>query len=95
MLAQLGDHQHLRREKALTRITQMLEAQAEPAEQSWLEQRQLIMIAFYKQMFQSRRWEDRFGAINGVLATIHTTSEAQYADLESFLWEFILHKSFP
>jgi len=31
------------------------------------------MIAFFKQMLVSRRWEDRFGAINGILAMIQTS----------------------
>jgi len=32
--------------------------------------REAIGLAFFKQMFNSTRWEDRFGAINGSLAFI-------------------------
>ena len=55
------------------------------------------MIAFYKQMLRSRRWEDRFGAINGILAMIQTRrdSNGAQADLDTFLWEYILEVSFP
>ena len=55
------------------------------------------MISFYKQMLRSRRWEDRFGAINGILAMIQTRKEGDGAqtDLDTFLWEYILEVSFP
>ena len=63
-LAQLGDHQHLRREKALTKVTGLLGG--ESGDQTVL----IVAIAFFKQMLTSARWEDRFGAINGILAII-------------------------
>ena len=55
------------------------------------------MIAFYKQMLRSQRWEDRFGAINGILAMIQTRQDSNgaRADLDTFLWEYILEVSFP
>ena len=40
-LTQLGDHQHLRREKAGTKIVQLLQ-------QETTAERELIMIAFFK-----------------------------------------------
>ena len=47
-------------------------------------------------MLKSQRWEDRFGAINGILAMIETAgSAAPSADLDAFLWDYILNKSFP
>ena len=81
-ITQLGDHQHLRREKALTKVNQILAEEA-------LEERNQVMIAFFKQMLNSRRWEDRFGAINGVLALI-TAENVEAESLDAFLWEFIL-----
>ena len=64
-LTQLGDHQHLRREKALKKLTSILEQRnASDSDKT------LIMIAFYKQMLHSSRWEDRFGALNGILCMI-------------------------
>ena len=58
-LTLLGDHQHLKRERAYLRLQNMLqetdlETQAE---------REVIALAFFKQMLNSSRWEDRFGAI--------------------------------
>ena len=53
------------------------------------------MIAFFKQMLHSRRWEDRFGAINGILAMIQTRKEGEQNDLDTFLWEYILNVMFP
>ena len=55
------------------------------------------MIAFFKQMLKSQRWEDRFGGINGILAMIETQSKeaSTSEDLDVFLWDYILNKSFP
>ena len=54
------------------------------------------MIAFFKQMLHSRRWEDRFGAINGILAIITSRKEGEdLAELDSFQWDYIFSKSFP
>jgi len=66
-LTQLGDHQHLRREKALKKLTSILEQRNESDSD-----KALIMIAFFKQMLHSIRWEDRFGALNGILCMIQT-----------------------
>ena len=38
------------------------------------------MIAFFKQMLKSQRWEDRFGALNGILAMIQTKGDAGNQD---------------
>ena len=46
-------------------------------------------------MLHSRRWEDRFGAINGILAMIQTRREGEQNDLDTFLWEYILNVMFP
>ena len=53
------------------------------------------MIAFFKQMLESRRWEARFGAINGILAMVELRQSRQSEEVDTFLWEFILTKSFP
>ena len=54
------------------------------------------MIAFFKKMLHSRRWEDRFGSINGILAIITSRKEGEdLAELDSFQWDYILSKSFP
>jgi len=91
-LALLGDHQHLRREKALKKLTDILET----AQVGEREEHETVMVAFFKQMLHSQRWEDRFGAINGVLALIQMKQTAgTMASLESFLWEYILDESFP
>ena len=47
------------------------------------------MLTFFKQMLNSRRWEDRFGAINGILAIIETLGGDEAASdesLDAFLW---------
>ena len=49
-------------------------------------------------MLNSRRWEDRFGAINGVLALIQTRGgcgQSDDADMEAFLWTYILDEVYP
>ena len=46
-------------------------------------------------MLHSKRWEDRFGAINGILAMIQTRRDGEQNDLDAFLWEFILEVTFP
>ena len=48
-----------------------------PAE---LPEREVVMVAFFKQMLVSRRWEDRFGAINGILATVQKRAQCQAGD---------------
>ena len=53
------------------------------------------MIAFFKQMLESRRWEARFGAINGILAMVELRQSRQSEEVDTFLWEFILTKAFP
>ena len=65
-LVQLGDHQHLKRERALLRLQAVLKDNREERQAD----REAIGLAFFKQMFNSTRWEDRFGAINGSLAFI-------------------------
>ena len=45
-------------------------------------------------MLNSRRWEDRFGSINGILALI-TAQKNESADLSTFLWDYILSNAFP
>ena len=87
-LAQLGDHQHLRREKALTKVTGLLGG--ESGDQTVL----VVAVAFFKQMLTSARWEDRFGAINGILAIIQTR-EGPSALADTFLWEHILVRAYP
>lgn len=88
-ITQLGDHQHLRREKALNKVAEILAASGETTHDH-----HLVMITFFKQMLNSRRWEDRFGAINGVLALI-TAEKIESAVLDTFLWDYILTRAFP
>lgn len=58
------------------------------------------MLAFFKQMLVSRRWEDRFGAINGILAMIEARTSTNMItreiseDYDGFLWEYLLEKAF-
>lgn len=57
------------------------------------------MIAFFKQMLKSQRWEDRFGALNGILAMIQTKGDAGNqdpdAEYETFMWTYLIEQSFP
>ena len=73
-VTQLGDHQHLRRERALNKVTELLSYKDEETKESDVDREQqiMIMLTFFRQMLNSRRWEDRFGAINGMLAIIET-----------------------
>ena len=57
----------------------------------------MVTLALLKQMLRSKRWEDRFGAINGTLALIQTrASDAQSSAtaLDAFLWTELLDKFF-
>ena len=88
-LTLLGDHQHLKRERAYLRLQNMLqetdlETQAE---------REVIALAFFKQMFNSARWEDRFGAIQGSLAFIQQQG-AKSATVEEYMWGYIIKDRF-
>ena len=63
------------------------------------EEREQIMLAFFKQMLMSRRWEDRFGALNGILAIIEVRSTSNWvransADYDHFMWNYILDDRF-
>jgi len=90
----------------LRSITQILQEDssvdeaADPASQVGSD-RELIMISFFKQMLVSRRWEDRFGALNGILAVIEsrnkrsTRAPNDAEDYDHLLWEYLLDKSFP
>ena len=56
----------------------------------------MIMLAFFKLMLNSRRWEDRFGAINGIIAMNETNqSTATSQEMDEFLWKTILLDRFP
>ena len=44
------------------------------------EQQIMIMLTFFRQMLNSHRWEDRFGAINGMLAIIETRQKVEGDD---------------
>ena len=69
-LTKLGDRLHLNRESALV----MLNDQVVPSicSESADAQRnaRLIMIDVLKVMYNSARWEDRYGAINGSIVLI-------------------------
>ena len=77
-VAQLGDHQHLNREKALERIGVILQ-ESTPDK---IGDMTLIMISMFRSMLNSRRWEDRFGAINGILAVVQHRAEDNEQDAE-------------
>ena len=53
------------------------------------------MIALFKQMLMSRRWEDRFGALNGILALIEAQKGQPTEEYDTFLWEYLLESAFP
>jgi len=58
--------------------------------------RETIGLAFFKQMFNSIRWEDRFGAINGSLAFIEQEQETSKSSaMEDYMWSYILEERFP
>ena len=56
-------------------------------------EREVIAIAFFKQMFNSARWEDRFGAIQGSLAFIQQQGTKSATILE-YMWSYIIRDRF-
>ena len=55
-----------------------------------------IGMAFFKQMFNSVRWEDRFGAVNGSLAFIEQgQGSGRSAAMEEYMWSYLLEVRFP
>ena len=56
-------------------------------------EREVIAIAFFKQMFNSARWEDRFGAIQGSLAFIQQQGTKSATILE-YMWSYIIKDRF-
>ena len=58
----------------MNKVTELLSKKDEETKESDVsrEQQIMIMLTFFRQMLNSRRWEDRFGAINGMLAIIET-----------------------
>ena len=65
----------------MTKVTALLSKKAEESKGDEndfsREQQIMIMLTFFRQMLNSHRWEDRFGAINGMLAIIETRQKVE------------------
>lgn len=91
-LTLLGDHQHLKRERALQKLQAVLK-ENQGGQQA---DGEAISLAFFKLMFNSTRWEDRFGAINGSLAFIeHGQGASRSTAMEEYMWSCILEERLP
>lgn len=91
-LTLLGDHQHLKRERALQKLQAVLKENQEGQQADG----EAISLAFFKLMFNSTRWEDRSGAINGSLAFIeHGQGASRSAAMEEYMWSCILEERLP
>ena len=74
-ITKLGDRLHLNREQALTNlegqiIPGILAAQAKDPLSGIGEHSMLIIIDILKLLYNSARWEDRYGAINGSILLV-------------------------
>jgi len=91
-LSKLGDRLHLNREQALTALeTSVLPGLVEKCSDEEREQWICIIIDVLKLLFNSKRWEDRFGAVCGsaILIKFFYREDETDPTLKYFVWNTI------
>jgi hypothetical protein len=81
-IKQLGDSMTLNREKAKTTYINITKS-------GFDELSMIISIALIKQMFNSRRWEDRHGAIQASLVLLDLVQESSETSLKDRFRTFV------
>jgi len=61
IIARLGDHQHIQREKAAAELCSV---------KTLTEDEMQLCFAYLEEMSKSKRWEDRYGSIKGLISLL-------------------------
>jgi hypothetical protein len=75
ILARLGDHQHIQREKATSELCSL---------QTLSEEERQLCFAHLDEMSKSKRWEDRYGSIKGLISLL--TMHPSCKDVKESVW---------
>ena len=75
ILARLGDHQHIQREKATSEFCSL---------NTLTEVERQLCFVHLEEMSKSKRWEDRYGSIKGLMSLLKM--HPSFKDVQETVW---------